>query len=242
MNKIYLLGIIIISTLLSNCGGTHTEYRPFFMAGSKASAGFGKDTCINGVAGAMVMMGVEVDDPVGIALGIGYDNYSLKSNGIPGYKESMHSLNYELGAWYLIPDLIKFRSDPAMNPMPHFGLNLGLCSLTDEWSQDSWGQKFSGSTNKSYFSYSPHIGIMIPLLKDLSVDIPDINRDALYISAIFHDIGYSFDKDNDDHAERSAEIFKEYALKNKFDIKLSAEIIHLINFHSNKELLKRLTH
>lgn len=68
-------------------------------------------------------------------------------------------------------------------------------------------------------------------------DIPGIDEHALFIAAIFHDVGYCADADNSNHAERSAQIFKEYALQNGIDETEAEKIYYLINKHSNKELL-----
>jgi len=171
MKNGFLISIVIVSFLLSNCSGTHTEYKFQFLPGVSGSKAFGRDTCINGVTGAWAFMGVEVDDPVGIGIGIGYDHYSLNNNNdIPGYSETMYSINYELGCWYLIPNIIKVRTDTTLNPMPYFGLNLGMVSLTDSWSQDNQWGKFSGSSTKSYFSYSPYIGLRVPLTNEWALD------------------------------------------------------------------------
>ena len=99
----------------------------------------------------------------------------------------------------------------------------------------------SPNKGQGFRSRASHCERVYRLVRELSIDIKDIHKDSLYIAAIFHDIGYCFDIDNNKHAERSAEIFKKYAVSNNLDKKLSNEIFKLINLHSDKELLKNDT-
>lgn len=69
-------------------------------------------------------------------------------------------------------------------------------------------------------------------------EFPSVDEEVLYTAAIFHDIGYSGDKDNSQHAERSALIFAEFAEENHMDASVTEKIIYLIKMHSNKELLQ----
>ena len=68
----------------------------------------------------------------------------------------------------------------------------------------------------------------------------NVDHEALCIAALFHDVGRS-DHNNDDHGERGAKIFLEYAKDNLKDF--SRERIELIRFlienHSDKSLLKK---
>ncbi|MEG0961652.1 MAG: HD domain-containing protein [Lachnospiraceae bacterium] len=71
----------------------------------------------------------------------------------------------------------------------------------------------------------------------LAEDIEGIDKQALYLAAIFHDIGYT-DTDNEHHALRSGEIFHKYAREQQMDSLLMNKIERMIYGHSNKELLQ----
>ena len=62
-----------------------------------------------------------------------------------------------------------------------------------------------------------------------------INRDALLLAALFHDIGYS--QSLSDHANQSALLFHEYAKDRKIEYSLAEFVEYLIRNHSNKEIL-----
>jgi len=83
---------------------------------------------------------------------------------------------------------------------------------------------YSPNKRHGFRSRASHSERVYKLVKELSVDIPCINKDVLYLSAIFHDVGYCNDIDNSNHAESSANIFKEFAVSNKIDIELSNNI------------------
>jgi uncharacterized protein len=87
-------------------------------------------------------------------------------------------------------------------------------------------------------SRAAHCERVYNLARKLSSDITGVHEKALFIAAIFHDIGYCADKDNKEHAIRSTIIFNEYALQYKMDQTLADEIVMLIRLHSNKSLLK----
>lgn len=66
----------------------------------------------------------------------------------------------------------------------------------------------------------------------------DVDTHALYMAAIFHDIGYSETKGKEAHAEMGAKMFSEYAVKRKMDSVFVEKVKKLIELHSSKELLK----
>lgn len=71
----------------------------------------------------------------------------------------------------------------------------------------------------------------------LAEGMEGIDHEALYLAAIFHDVGYE-SQDNAHHAIRSGKIFHEYAVGHKMDPLLRDKVEHLIYAHSNKQLLK----
>lgn len=64
----------------------------------------------------------------------------------------------------------------------------------------------------------------------------EADREALYLAAVFHDIGYE-DKDRKEHGKRGAAIFREFAKKEGFDEKLTDKVSYMIEQHSDKHLL-----
>ncbi len=72
----------------------------------------------------------------------------------------------------------------------------------------------------------------------LSEEETDIDREALYIAAIFHDIGYT-DRNNETHAERSCQAFLEYARAQHMEQELTEKVADMIEKHSDKELLTK---
>ena len=71
--------------------------------------------------------------------------------------------------------------------------------------------------------------------KRIKDDLPNVNEEVLLTSAIFHDVGYSFGKD--EHAIHSAEIFLEYAKKNNFDQDFIDKVHYCVLNHSHKRFL-----
>ena len=63
----------------------------------------------------------------------------------------------------------------------------------------------------------------------------DYNPDVLFLSVIFHDVGYACGHDN--HQINSEKIFREYAINNNFNAQLTEKIALCIGTHSDKELL-----
>lgn len=72
--------------------------------------------------------------------------------------------------------------------------------------------------------------------KRLAEGREDVDKNALYMAVIFHDIGYTEGKEF--HAERGAQLFNEYGIKVKMDISVIEKVKKLISLHSSKELLK----
>lgn len=64
-----------------------------------------------------------------------------------------------------------------------------------------------------------------------------INKDALLISAMFHDVGYAMSSDNSKHAENSAIICENYLSENGFSTELINFVVYLVKNHSRKELM-----
>ncbi len=71
----------------------------------------------------------------------------------------------------------------------------------------------------------------------LTEDEKEVDKEAVYTAAIFHDIGYT-DKENETHAERSCNAFKEYAKTQEMSPELVEKVADMIQDHSQKELLK----
>ncbi len=64
-----------------------------------------------------------------------------------------------------------------------------------------------------------------------------VNKEAVLVSAIFHDVGYALAEDNAKHAEHSAILCKKYLSENGFDTEFTDYVVYLVRNHSNKELM-----
>jgi uncharacterized protein len=69
------------------------------------------------------------------------------------------------------------------------------------------------------------------------IDSSAVDKDAVLIAALFHDVGYAISSKGSGHAANSAAIFKEYAEKYDLTREKSEFISFLISNHSNKELM-----
>jgi uncharacterized protein len=84
---------------------------------------------------------------------------------------------------------------------------------------------------------SEHIRRVFIWAKRLVEDKININKEAIFIAALFHDVGYAVSVDDSSHAEYSAEICQKYLSEQNFSPKLIDQVAYLIRNHSNKELL-----
>lgn len=82
-----------------------------------------------------------------------------------------------------------------------------------------------------------HILRVLGWTKRLVEGRSDIDKNALFTAAIFHDVGYS-DNMKNPHAEVGAKIFSEYAREKNMDDLFIEKVTNLILNHSSKELLK----
>lgn len=64
-----------------------------------------------------------------------------------------------------------------------------------------------------------------------------INKEALLIAAIFHDVGYATCSNFVDHAENGAVICQDYLKSHNYDEDMIAFIVYLVRNHSNKDLM-----
>ena len=64
-----------------------------------------------------------------------------------------------------------------------------------------------------------------------------INKEAVLVAAIFHDIGYAISLDKSKHAEDSATLCEMYLKENEYDIEFINLVTYLVRSHSNKELM-----
>ncbi len=79
-----------------------------------------------------------------------------------------------------------------------------------------------------------HITRVLGWCKRIEDDL-ECDKDVLYTSAIFHDIGYI--KGQEGHAYNSAIMFKEYATKHNFDNVFINKVYDAIIKHSDKKFL-----
>ena len=86
----------------------------------------------------------------------------------------------------------------------------------------------------SFRSRYRHITRVLGWCKRIENDL-ECDKDVLYTSAIFHDIGYS--KGKDEHAIASTAMFREYAEHHNFDQDFIEKVSYVIFNHSDKSLL-----
>lgn len=84
---------------------------------------------------------------------------------------------------------------------------------------------------------SEHIRRVFLWAERLVSEIEHINKEAVLVSAIFHDVGYGIDKDSNQHAENGAKICKDYLLEKGFSIELVDFVTYLVRNHSKKDLM-----
>ena len=71
--------------------------------------------------------------------------------------------------------------------------------------------------------------------KRIADDLPNVDEEVLFTSAIFHDVGYASGKE--DHAINSANIFLEYAKANGFTQEFIDKVYYCVINHSHKRFL-----
>lgn len=86
----------------------------------------------------------------------------------------------------------------------------------------------------SFRSRYKHITRVLGWCKRIECDLP-VDKDILYTSAIFHDIGYR--NGQGEHAIASEAMFREYAKNNNFDKDFTDKVAYIIRNHSDKSLL-----
>ena len=84
---------------------------------------------------------------------------------------------------------------------------------------------------------SEHIWRVFIWANRLTENYYNINKDALFIAALFHDTGYAISLSSKEHAKNSEEIFKDYCKKYSLQGIDENYIAYLVRNHSNKELL-----
>jgi uncharacterized protein len=97
------------------------------------------------------------------------------------------------------------------------------------------------ATKTGYFPFrkrSEHIERVFMWAERLVDGVTYINKKAVLVSAIFHDIGYAISVDMSKHAESSAVLCEQYLKENGYDIEFINFVIYLVRNHSNKELMK----
>lgn len=71
----------------------------------------------------------------------------------------------------------------------------------------------------------------------LAEGLDNVDTEALYTAAVFHDIGYA-DRDNEHHAQRSVQAFREYAQAQQMEETFSRKVQRLIACHSDKNRMR----
>ena len=93
----------------------------------------------------------------------------------------------------------------------------------------------SENPNQTFRSRYEHTKRVIKWLDIISEGM-DIDREALYMAAVFHDVGYE-DKDRKEHGKRGAEVFRNFGKKQGFEPDFIEKVASMIELHSQKNLL-----
>ena len=67
----------------------------------------------------------------------------------------------------------------------------------------------------------------------------DLDTEAVNVAAIFHDVGYAFVQDKEDHAEKSAALCRLYLSEKNYEAVFVDSVAFLVANHSRKELLRQ---
>ncbi|MEG2411569.1 HD domain-containing protein [Clostridium sp.] len=89
----------------------------------------------------------------------------------------------------------------------------------------------------SFRKRSEHIQRVFMWVERLIEGEDFINKEAVLVSAVFHDVGYALNFNNLDHAENSATICEKYLKENTFSTDFINLVTYLVRNHSNKELM-----
>ncbi|GKX67201.1 HD domain-containing protein [Inconstantimicrobium mannanitabidum] len=106
-----------------------------------------------------------------------------------------------------------------------------------QYLEDNDGEVF----NIGYFPFrkrSEHIKRVLIWTQRLMEEETCINKEAVLVSAIFHDIGYALSLDNSTHAQNSAVLCDKYLKENGYKPDFINFVTYLVENHSNKELMK----
>lgn len=85
---------------------------------------------------------------------------------------------------------------------------------------------------------SEHIKRVLMWVQRLIREESYINKEAVLVAAIFHDIGYCLSLDNSTHAQNSAVLCEKYLKENGYKPDFINFVTYLVENHSNKELMK----
>lgn len=91
------------------------------------------------------------------------------------------------------------------------------------------------NSNQGFRKRYEHIVRVVQWAELLSKEI-ELDYNALVVAAIFHDVGYEA-TDNENHAERSAAIFKQFAMRKDWDTRFVEKVYDFIRYHSRKDLM-----
>jgi uncharacterized protein len=84
---------------------------------------------------------------------------------------------------------------------------------------------------------SEHIRRVFMWAKRIADGEDYVNKEAVLVAAIFHDIGYALSLDKSKHAEDSAILCEKYLKENGYDTEFISLVTYLVRNHSNKELM-----
>lgn len=93
----------------------------------------------------------------------------------------------------------------------------------------------SENPNQTFRSRYDHTKRVLKWIDILSEGM-ELDREALYMAAVFHDIGYE-DRNSKEHGIRGAKVFREFGKKQGYELEFIEKVANMIELHSNKKLL-----
>lgn len=105
-----------------------------------------------------------------------------------------------------------------------------------QYLEDNYGE----AVNIGYIPFrkrSEHINRVLMWTQRLIEGETCINKEAVLVAAIFHDIGYALSLDSSIHAQNSAILCEKYLKENGYKHDFINLVKYLVENHSNKELM-----
>ncbi|MCI8668651.1 MAG: HD domain-containing protein [Lachnospiraceae bacterium] len=161
---------------------------------------------------------------------------------IRGFEPELHFEIEKIVFMETLPDLPDSLTYPFIQPrLIEKVITLGFVTTREEMFEyvrknlDNNYGNLSANPNQRFRERYEHI-IRVVQWAELLAEGMKLDYNVLITAAIFHDVGYGAG-DNEYHARRSAEIFKQFTLTKQWDTVFVEKVYDIILHHSDKDLL-----